>query len=364
VSEDFNCTCPDAQFHQKTCKHAYAARYYLKAEWDTPEGTIVQEKRISRPQAWAAYRQAQTSELRRFDELLADLVQGVQEPPQGMGRPRVPLRSQLYCAIQKVYSQLSSRRAYSLYEQAQEKEQIRAAPSYNVVNVALNKAELTPILHRLITLSALPLKAVETRFAIDSSGFRTRSFGPYAQEKYGMDRQHQWIKAHICTGVKTNVITAVEITDGHAGDSPRFKPLVASTAQGGFDMQEVSADKAYGSRANYEAVDEVGGRAYIPFRSNITGKSRGSRLWRKMFLYFQLNQEAFNRHYHQRSNVETTFSMVKAKFGDKVRSKNEVAQVNELLCKFVAHNIVVLIHEEAELGIEAVFRESPPSLPA
>ena len=74
-----------------------------------------------------------------------------------------------------------------------------------------------------------------------------------------------------------------------------------------------------------------------------------------MYHYFQLNQEEFMAHYHKRSNVETTFHMIKAKFGDKLLSKNEVAQKNELLCKVLAHNIVVLIHEIEELGIRPDF---------
>jgi len=50
--------------------------------------------------------------------------------------------------------------------------------------------------------------------------------------------------------------------------------------------------------------------------------------------------------------------MVKTKFGDKVKSKNNVAQENELLCKFIAHNIVVLIHESFELGVKIDFNRS------
>ncbi|MFA4936477.1 MAG: transposase, partial [Candidatus Methanoperedens sp.] len=90
-------------------------------------------------------------------------------------------------------------------------------------------------------------------------------------------------------------------------------------------------------------------------KNNATGKSRGNALWWKMFLYFQLNQEDFMKHYHKRSNVESTFNMIKAKLGDKLKSKNFVAQKNELLCKLIAHNIIVLIHEMYELGIKPDF---------
>jgi len=40
------------------------------------------------------------------------------------------------------------------------------------------------------------------------------------------------------------------------------------------------------------------------------------------------NREEFLAHYHKRSNVETAFSMIKAKFGDAVRSKSDIGQLN------------------------------------
>ena len=52
---------------------------------------------------------------------------------------------------------------------------------------------------------------------------------------------------------------------------------------------------------------------------------------------------------------ESTFSMMKRKFGDAVRSKEDTAMVNEVLCKVLAHNIFVLNQEECEFGIEAMF---------
>ena len=60
--------------------------------------------------------------------------------------------------------------------------------------------------------------------------------------------------------------------------------------------------------------------------------------------------------------METVFQMVKAKFGDKLKSKNWVAQQNELLCKLIAHNICVLIQEMHELGIKPEFMSKTQTL--
>jgi transposase len=145
----------------------------------------------------------------------------------------------------------------------------------------------------------------------------------------------------------------VRILDKDAGDSPQFIPLVTDTRRKGFKIDEVSADKAYASLENFEAVADMGGTAFIAFKSNTTGAVGG--LFEKMFHYFQFKQDEYLAHYHLRSNVESTFSMVKRKFGDAVRSKNDVAMVNEVLCKLICHNLCCLIQEQCELGIETVF---------
>lgn len=351
------CSCPDCEIRRtKRCKHTIAIETLLQEEIDTQGNrTVTKAVRITYSQDWSNYTKAQNSEVRFFNELLKDLVKSVPEPIQTFGRPRLSLQETLFCAIEKVYSGLSSRRAWSLYMNAQEKQQIGKAPNYNSINIALNKREITPILQGLLSLSAMPLKSVEEKFAVDSSGFSTNQFNQYAVEKYGTKKHHKWLKGHILVGTKTNVIASARITDEFGGDSPQFEPMVTEAYENGFAMQEVMADKAYSSRANYEVVKKNGGTAYIPFKSNVTGKARGSLIWRKMWHMFEFKREEFLQKYHARSNVETAFMMVKAKFGEKLKSKNQTAQKNELLCKFIAHNIVVLIHEVHELGVNPEF---------
>jgi hypothetical protein len=53
--------------------------------------------------------------------------------------------------------------------------------------------------------------------------------------------------------------------------------------------------------------------------------------------------------------MESTFAAIKKKFGETLKSKNRVAQENELLCKFIAYNLTVVIQEMFELGIKAGF---------
>jgi len=349
------CTCPDCELRGIKCKHQFAVDSFLSMEKATgADGsvTVTKTTRTTYKQDWRNYTEAQTGELKLFPSLLKDLVEVVPESMQHYGRPRMPLSEGVFCAVNKVWSQLSSRRAHYLYTSASGKGYIGKAPNYNAINKLLNRQELTPILERLLTISAMPLRSVETTFAPDSSGFRTSKFGQYAVEKYGTMKKHRWVKAHVLVGTKTNVIVAARVTEENCADSPQFRPLVEEAHESGFGIEEIAADMGYSSRDNYNLAREIGATAYIPFKSNATGKAGGSMTWRKAYHFFQLHREEFMEHYHVRSNVESVFSMVKAKFGDRLKSKNFTAQRNELLCKLVAHNIVVLIHELHGTGID------------
>jgi transposase len=70
----------------------------------------------------------------------------------------------------------------------------------------------------------------------------------------------------------------------------------------------------------------------------------------------QSRREEFLARYHQRPNVESTFSMIKRKFDDSVRSKTDAAMKNEVLAKLVCHNICCLNQEAHELGIDPGFQ--------
>jgi len=357
VDNNGSCNCPDCQINgTKTCKHIYAVKYYLQVE--KADGTT-EKVRLTYGQAWHAYNQAQNNEIKQFETLLYDLLESVEEPEQqGAGRPRLPLREQLFCSIKKVYSQMSSRRAKGLFDEAKEKQLIKKSPYFNCVSALLNKEETTALLEKLVELSASPLQSVETQFAVDSSGFRTTKFTEYCKDKHGTGRKHEYLKAHILCGTKTNIICSAKVTEGNSADSPQLAPLVQNTNENGFNLVELSADKAYNSINNFNTIRGIGGFPYIPYKKGTAQTCRSgnrAKFWRRMYHYFQANQEEFSEHYHKRSNVETTFFMIKSKLGDCLKSKNFIAQKNELLCKILAHNIIVLITEIYELGIEAQF---------
>jgi transposase len=364
------CECADFGRRGQACKHIVAACVMQIKQEQNADGTLTvtervtltAEKKTTYPQNWSAYNQAQTGEQDRFMGLLAELCAGLPTIPAKTGRPRLPLSNAVFNVTFKVYSTFSQRRFMSDLRTAHARGYIGKVPHFNSISNYLEKPELTPLLYGLITKSSLPLRSVETDFAADSSGFTTCRFTRWFDHKYGEVRQkHDWVKCHLMVGVKTNVVTAVEIQDRNAGDAKMLPALVNSTAQN-FDVREVSADKGYASKANVEAITSIGAVPFISLPEHHKGLGGGT--WEKMYHYFNFRKQEFLQHYHKRSNVESAFSMMKRKFGDSVRSKTDTAMINEALCKILCHNLVVLIHETCELGIEPVFWASPLSVNA
>lgn len=359
-TDEWFCNCPDfiKNGHSRPCKHIIALDMYMKIGYVTIEEDEPKIAPVTYSQDWANYNQAQSQEMELFDQFLSQLVSTIEETERyGRGRPGLKLSDRVFCCVMKIYSQLSSRRAQCLYHQALQRHQITHSPHYNAISKTLLKPEITPILHDLVRLSALPLAGIETDFAIDSSGFRCSSFGRYCEQAHGTKRKHNWLKVHICTGVKTNIVADVVITDEKGADISQFEELIRGTAED-FNIGEVSADGIYSSRKNHEIVGELGGRAYIPFKENATGKAKGSPLWKKAYHYFQLHHDEFEEHYHKRSNAESTFGAIKKKFGETLKSRKYIAQENEMLCKIIAYNITVLISAMFELGITPDFISS------
>lgn len=359
-AEPPTCTCPDYADHRRECKHIFAAQYAVRREGGETLPVAQKIVRPTYPQQWHEYNLSQTREKAYFQSLLYELCTLAEQPEkaQGRGRPAAPFCDLIYASCIKVYGCLSGRRNQTDLDAAYTRGFLSRSIRYNTVFKYLELESFTPYIQQLITESSLPLKAVEVDFALDSSGFSTCHYVRWFDVKHGgKEDWHDWIKLHLMTGVKTNIVTSVEVSRRYANDSPYFKPLIERTAQN-FQLREVSADKGYDSFNNRRSTLIKGAIPYIPFREGEKNKpnpGNKGELWRRMYHFYKYNGEEFNAHYHKRSNAESTFQMIKARFGERLRGKTERAQINEALIKVLCHNICVVIQSMHELGIEANF---------
>ena len=192
------CTCLDFERRQQPCKHIYAVQVFIQRE-EKKDGAAGKTKaiRVTYSQNWRAYNDAQTKEKEHFMHLLRELCDTVPQPPHKKGRPRLPLSDMLFSAGLKVYSGMSGRRAMTDIRNARAAGLLNKVPSFTSIFRYLENPELTPLLKTLIEQSALPLGSLETKFAVDSSGFSTSVYNRWFDYKWGKIRKEaRWVKAH------------------------------------------------------------------------------------------------------------------------------------------------------------------------
>ena len=387
------CTCPDFEKGRDLpCKHIYAVGYAIQREegadqpitnghhangnghhpedLDTlPEPSIkdLVAPRPTYPQDWPKYNAGQVNEGEHFLRLLRALCDAVIDSPpvKGNGRPRLPLADVIFCAAVKVYSTFSTRRAMSYIQQAKERGYLDKAPSFPSVFRYMESPDLFAVVHDLVIASARPLRDLETVFSPDSSGFSSSVFDRWFDHKWGHAvSETRWVKLHLMCGVHTHIVTVAEATDRPTNDAP-YLPGFLETTGDTFFIESVPADRGYLAKNNYRAIHDAGAKGFIPFKSNSVAAPgpdthhKRDALWEKAYHFFHLHRDEFDQHYHQRSNVETVFSMIKARFGGAVRSRTPDAQVNEVMLKVLCHNICVLVKALYELDCTFLLDPQP-----
>jgi transposase len=344
----WNCSCLDYKEYGAYCKHIYAVQHHHYGGVDEPEPAPDTPLRQQYRRNMSRYNVAQRREAHEFMPLLYDLCQTIEERDHKRGRKPIPYSDIVFAAVMKVYTTKSTRLSMPMIDLACEYGFISKPLSFTSIWAYLEKPELSPILRNLIIASSRPLALVETIFAYDSTGFTGSRYRQWRDPDYRGQRELDGMKVHLGCGVKTNIVTDAIVSQ--EGDG-RLLPQMLQTTGLTFQVKEVLADAAYNSVRNQEEIAARGATAFIPFKDGLTGASGGD--LERAFHYFKYRQEEFRLHYHKRSNVESTNSMIGRKFGHYLRSKTKVAMTNESLAKIVCHNICCLIRACYELEIDA-----------
>ncbi len=310
-------------------------------------------------QKWHAYNLAKTNEKRMFYTLLYELCSIIPEPKYNFGRPPVPIKDLIFSLGLKLYSNYSGRKIISDLFHAKQAGYVSRTVHYNTLTDFLNSEELYGLLQKLLIISALPLKTLEDQYSLDASGFGSYQYERWMRTRFSKSysiNSRNYLKGHVCIGTRTNIIASCEVTYGNFSDVKQA-PNLLKQVKGRFNVKEVSADKGYDSNKLVQIIEEMGAIPYILFKDNRNPDPRKSpEIIVKMHRYFKNNKEEYLKKYHRRSNVETTFSMIKLRLGEFLKCKNYTSQRNELVMKFICHNICCLIQEIFESDININFK--------
>jgi len=170
-------------------------------------------------------------------------------------------------------------------------------------------------------------KPVKTS-AIDGSGFETSYMSyHYANVWNRQDRRkyRRYLKISIAICTDSQYILSQKIRLGPRNDNIDFESVMKN-----INCKYVVADKGYDSKSNrYFVLRKMKAYPHIPYRK------MSGRTYEKLGVPLKFNKKI----YHQRSKVETVFSVIKRKYGSFVLSKSFKTQKKELLLRLVAYNI-------------------------
>ena len=252
------------------------------------------------------------------------------------------------------FPNLSSRRAKGFLEFLRRFKIINAKiPCFKTLCNCRENPLISNLLDELIVESSKPLKEIEHDFATDSTGIRTTLFSTWYSLRCKKEiKKRDHLKAHISIGVKSKIVTAVNLDKGK--DNLIFREHVAITTKN-FQISEWSADGIYWCKENCRTVSSVGGRPFFKVKSSWNGKKSGCLSWKEMNLLSVENNEEYLKHYHKRSNVESANMSKKMLHGDKIYSKLPTARINEETLRWLNHNINVLNRAKYEWNINPKF---------
>lgn len=310
---------------------------------------------------WPAYDQAQTQEKMLFLQILSEAVDSLRIPYVygGNGRPSLEISDMMKICCLKVFNTFSLRRTIPDLHLAKALGYITAVPHYKSVGNYFNHGDMSPWFEKLYRLLAMPFRNLERYFAIDSTGF-----GGYntiwLSSKYKRGKMQSFNKLHLIVGTRTGVAAVAKITQATDHDVLSFSGMLRSASER-FTVEEIYGDKAYLSLYNLNAARAVGATPYILPKKNTKLYARkrwvNSEAWDSMVTLWREHEAEFLRHYGLRNNVEASFSAMKRKFLSYIRSKNPVAQRNEILAKVCVYNASLLVYGIFELGLFPNFRE-------
>ena len=168
----------------------------------------------------------------------------------------------------------------------------------------------------------------------DSSGFSIVKYEDREDAKRGIVSRHELNKLHILVAPHGRIVTCA-VTAGRRHDSSVFHEMYGRIPQG---SGHTILDAAYLCRANYTMIAR-GGRSPVicPKRNS---RTRGLHRMSRMLKWHEDDRNGFDRVYHQRSLVETAFSVIKERFGAVARAKMFRMRQLQLALKCICYSLV------------------------
>ena len=170
---------------------------------------------------------------------------------------------------------------------------------------------------------------------IDATGFEVENKSMHYQMRTVRCNYRRHIKLSVNADLDKQIILKQEIHKSPRHDTKDFIPLLK-----GIKTKIVCADKGYDSYKNHEFISTD-----LKAKSMIKQKKTGKPKKGKYFSHRTIAKNLFDEKiYHQRSKIETIFSVIKRKYNSCLKTRTFDTQKKEILCKLITYNIDRIIN--------------------
>ena len=179
-----------------------------------------------------------------------------------------------------------------------------------------------------------------TDLILDSSGIRIYGYSIwYSLRIQRKICKRSFDKVHLAVDENNLLIANWFMSKGTANDSPFFTRLLKSFKRLGI----VIGDKGYCARKNFQFVVDRFGAPFIAFKENSKGRAKRCPAWSKAFRLWKILPFIYKAIYNKRSKIESVFSALKRRYGDRLYGKTWQVRRKELALRFIAYNLRIIL---------------------
>ena len=276
----------------------------------------VEEKPID----WRSYKEAQINEMNDYLVLVREIIDEIHRElgdiDQGrVGKPPKSCFDRAKAIMLQQYFEASNRVAEGLARLFKEKLGIKDELTYKDIETAYESPYVVMVLKLLFEKTNEPVAGLEHEFSGDGTGLPTSIKQNYENDKGDSKKMRLYDKLVCVVGTKYKLLSAAEITEGTANESPFVVPLLKESSSMHNNMKLFCYDSAAYSLDIIDYITDVlhaEPRIFPPV--NAVLKTYGSMSKKLMLLDFLNNTQQWLRQYHTRSVSESRNSADKRVF--------------------------------------------------
>ena len=338
------------------------------------KGTFPYKEKEPKKIDFKKYNEAQINEIVDFLEAMRDIVDladlRLQEKAavqRGPGRPPTSIKDVVKAQLMESYFGVSDRVSQGFQRLFREKVGITSDFTYKTIERGYDPERCEELLDEVFRITNEVGNANEKEFSVDGTGDPCTMKVNYEskraeqrkqkQTKASKDKEtsqetgkehddafpgkkHDFQYSVFTIGATTKIIGGFATTDDHShGELSFFREVVEETLCNCPRFDTLYGDGIYANRVTCALLEEPVITPYFLPKSNVTFRSKGVPLWKRMLVSFAENPQQWLESYHERSISETGNSMLKRREPTKIRKKLSPRKGIQEALKFMVHNI-------------------------